>query len=38
MSDAMNEQQKLEIEAAVYRKLVSHLQAKTDVQNIDYNG
>lgn len=35
MSDAMNKQQKLEIEAAVYRKLVSHLQAKTDVQNID---
>ena len=35
MSDKMNEQQKLEIEAAVYRRLVSHLQAKTDVQNID---
>lgn len=24
-----------EIEAAVYRRLVEHLQAKTDVQNID---
>ncbi len=35
MSDEMNEQKKLEIEAAVYRRLVSHLQAKTDVQNID---
>ena len=25
----------IEIEAAVYRRLVEHLQAKTDVQNID---
>jgi hypothetical protein len=31
----MNDQQQLEIEAAVYRRLVEHLQAKTDVQNID---
>lgn len=31
----MNDQQQLEIEAAVYRRLVGHLQAKTDVQNID---
>ena len=25
----------IEIEAAVYRRLVEHLQVKTDVQNID---
>ncbi len=31
----MNEQQRLEIEAAVYRRLVAHFQANTDVQNID---
>ena len=31
----MNHQQQLEIEAAVYRRLVEHLQDKTDVQNID---
>ena len=31
----MNDQQQLEIEAAVYRRLVEHLQVKTDVQNID---
>ena len=31
----MNDQQRLEIEAAVYRRLVAHLQAKTEVQNID---
>ncbi len=31
----MNDQQRLEIEAAVYRRLVEHLQAKTEVQNID---
>lgn len=35
MSEQMNDQQQLEIEAAVYRRLVEHLQAKTDVQNID---
>jgi len=35
MSEKINDQQKLEIEAAVYRRLVEHLQAKTDVQNID---
>jgi hypothetical protein len=35
MSKQMNDQQQLEIEAAVYRRLVEHLQAKTDVQNID---
>ncbi|MFK7816278.1 MAG: DUF1244 domain-containing protein [Gammaproteobacteria bacterium] len=31
----MNDQQQLEIEAAVYRRLVEHLQVKTEVQNID---
>jgi len=35
MSDAISDQQKLEIEAAVYRRLVAHFQANTDVQNID---
>lgn len=35
MSEEMNDQQRLEIEAAVYRKLVAHLQEKTEVQNID---
>lgn len=32
MSD---EAQKTEMEAAVFRRLVAHLQARTDVQNID---
>ncbi|WP_299380523.1 DUF1244 domain-containing protein [uncultured Kiloniella sp.] len=31
----MNEQTKLELEAAAFRRLVSHLQDRTDVQNID---
>ena len=35
MSEQIKDQQRLEIEAAVYRRLVAHLQAKTDVQNID---
>ena len=35
MSEQINDQQRLEIEAAVYRRLVAHLQAKTEVQNID---
>ncbi len=29
------EQKQMEIEAAVYRRLVEHLQSKPDVQNID---
>jgi hypothetical protein len=33
--DTMNDEQKLEIEAAVFRKLRDHLQDNTDVQNID---
>ncbi len=31
----MDQQQKTELEAAAYRRLVSHLQNRTDVQNID---
>ncbi len=31
----MNEQQRTEIEAAVYRRLVQHLREHTEVQNID---
>ena len=35
MSDPIDSQDRLEIEAAVYRRLVSHLREKTEVQNID---
>ena len=35
MSDEISDQDRLEIEAAVYRRLVDHLQKNTDVQNID---
>ncbi len=31
----MNQQTKIEIEAAAFRSLVEHLQRRTDVQNID---
>jgi hypothetical protein len=31
----MDEQTRLELEAAAWRKLVSHFQKRTDVQNID---
>jgi len=31
----MNEQERTEIEAAAFRRLVEHLQHRTDVQNID---
>lgn len=31
----MDPQQQLEIEAAAWRKMVSHFQKRTDVQNID---
>ncbi|MCX2725336.1 DUF1244 domain-containing protein [Roseibium salinum] len=31
----MDEQTKLELEAAVFRRLVEHLRNRTDVQNID---
>ena len=32
---ATDDQTRLELEAAVYRRLVEHLRARTDVQNID---
>ena len=35
MSDSISHQNRLEIEAAVYRRLVKHLREKTGVQNID---
>ncbi len=31
----MNDQQRLELEAAAFRRLVEHLNKRTDVQNID---
>ncbi|MCB1637835.1 MAG: DUF1244 domain-containing protein, partial [Thiothrix sp.] len=31
----MDEQTRIEIEAAAWRKLVEHFQKRTDVQNID---
>ncbi|EEE43635.1 DUF1244 domain-containing protein [Roseibium alexandrii] len=31
----MDEQTKIELEAAVFRRLVEHLRGRTDVQNID---
>ena len=31
----MDDRTRTELEAAVYRKLVEHLRARTDVQNID---
>ena len=31
----MDEQTKIELEAAVFRRLVDHLRNRTDVQNID---
>ena len=35
MSSDHTSQQTLELEAAAFRRLVSHLQDRTDVQNID---
>ncbi len=35
MNSGKYDQNQLEIEAAVYRRLVEHLQKRTDVQNID---
>ena len=35
MSSDHTPQQTLELEAAAFRRLVSHLQERTDVQNID---
>ena len=31
----MDDQTRIELEAAAFRRLVTHLQARTDVQNID---
>ena len=31
----MNKNKKVEIEAAVFRKMVKHFQERTDIQNID---
>ena len=31
----MDDKTRTELEAAVYRRLVEHLRARTDVQNID---
>lgn len=35
MSDEIPAETRVELEAAAFRRLVSHLQARTDVQNID---
>ena len=35
MDNKMTSQDQIEIEAAIYRRLVEHLRAKTEVQNID---
>ncbi|HWZ10628.1 MAG TPA: DUF1244 domain-containing protein, partial [Xanthobacteraceae bacterium] len=32
---AADEKSRMELEAAVFRRLVEHLRARTDVQNID---
>ena len=32
---ASNEKSRLELEAAVFRRLVEHLRSRTDVQNLD---
>ena len=34
----METNKEIEIQAAVFRRMVSHLQNRTDVQNIDYVG
>jgi uncharacterized protein len=33
--ESMNEQTRIEIEAAVFRRLLAHLDVRSDVQNID---
>jgi hypothetical protein len=35
MQDKTQDQERLEIEAAVFRRLVEHFRARTDVQNLD---
>ena len=34
----MDEQTKLEIEAATFRRIIAHMQERTDAQNIDLMG
>tara|TARA_R110002096_G_scaffold416576_3_gene619776 strand:+ start:224362 stop:224667 length:306 start_codon:yes stop_codon:yes gene_type:complete len=34
----MDEQTKLEIEAATFRRIIAHMQKRTDAQNIDLMG
>ncbi|MCA9525911.1 MAG: DUF1244 domain-containing protein, partial [Myxococcales bacterium] len=34
----MDDAQRISLEAAAFRRLVAHLQARTDVQNIDLMG
>lgn len=35
VADGWSEQQRIELEAAAFRRLVEHLRERTDVQNID---
>jgi uncharacterized protein len=35
MADTIDDKTRIELEAAVYRRLVEHLRQRTDVQNID---
>ena len=35
MNDKVDDKTRIELEAAVYRRLVEHLRGRTDVQNID---
>lgn len=35
MMSELSDQQRLEVEAAAYRRLVAHFRTRTDVQNID---
>jgi hypothetical protein len=35
MNDKLDDKTRIEMEAAVYRRLVEHLRGRTDVQNID---
>ena len=35
MNENSNDKTRIELEAAVYRRLVEHLRTRTDVQNID---
>jgi hypothetical protein len=35
MTDPLDEQGRVELEAAVFRRLIAHLRERSDVQNID---